>query len=72
MSNNPAKTRPYDNLTPDVILDAIESMGFAVDGSLFPLNSYENRVYQIGLNEGDDLIAKFYRPLRWTDEAILE
>ncbi len=72
MSNNPAKSRPYDNLTPDVILDAIESMGFAVDGSLFPLNSYENRVYQIGLNEGDDLIAKFYRPLRWTDEAILE
>jgi len=47
-------------------------MGFAVDGSQFPLNSYENRVYQIGLNEGDDLIAKFYRPLRWTDEAILE
>lgn len=72
MSNNPAKTRPYDNLTPDVILDAIESMSFAVDGSLFPLNSYENRVYQIGLNEGDDIIAKFYRPLRWTDEAILE
>jgi Ser/Thr protein kinase RdoA (MazF antagonist) len=72
MSNNPVKTRPYDNLTPDVILDAIESMGFAVDGSQFPLNSYENRVYQIGLNEGDDLIAKFYRPLRWTDEAILE
>ena len=72
MSNNMAKTRPYDNLTPDVILDAIESMGFAVDGSQFPLNSYENRVYQIGLNEGDDLIAKFYRPLRWTDEAILE
>lgn len=72
MSNNPEKTRPYDNLTPDVILDAIESMGFAVDGSLFPLNSYENRVYQIGLNEGDDLIAKFYRPLRWADEAILE
>jgi Ser/Thr protein kinase RdoA (MazF antagonist) len=72
MNNNPTTTRPYDNLTPDVVLDAIESIGFTVNGSQFPLNSYENRVYQIGLNEGDDLIVKFYRPLRWSDETILE
>lgn len=72
MNDKSVKAQPYDNLTPDVILDAIESIGFSVSGSQFPLNSYENRVYQIGLNEGDDIIAKFYRPQRWSDEIILE
>jgi Ser/Thr protein kinase RdoA (MazF antagonist) len=53
-------------------LNAVESVGFRSDGRLLALNSYENRVYQIGLEEGALLIAKFYRPKRWTDEAILE
>jgi Ser/Thr protein kinase RdoA (MazF antagonist) len=72
MATEQAKAQPYDKLTPDLILDALESIGFAVNGSLFALNSYENRVYQVGLNDGTDLIAKFYRPERWSDDAILE
>ncbi len=65
---------PFNNLTPDLVLTAVESLGFASDARIYPLNSYENRVYQVGL-EGRDkqpLIAKFYRPARWTDEQILE
>ena len=65
-------THPYENLSPDLILDAVESTGFEVSGSLFNLNSYENRVIQIGLNDQLPLIAKFYRPKRWSDEQILE
>ena len=65
-------TTPYDRLTPDVILDAIESTGFLADGRMLALNSYENRVYQIGIEEDKPLIAKFYRPGRWCDEQILE
>lgn len=64
--------QPYNNLTPDLILDAMESIGLEVTGSLFALNSYENRVYQVGLTSGGDIISKFYRPARWTNEAILE
>ena len=67
-----ANTTPYDRLTPDVILDAIESIGFLADGRMFALNSYENRVYQIGIEEGKPLIAKFYRPGRWSDAQIIE
>ena len=63
---------PYDELTPDVILDAIDTIGFETDGVLHALNSYENRVYQVGLNSAEPLIAKFYRPERWTNAAILE
>lgn len=63
---------PYENLSPELILDAIESIGFHCNGSLFPLNSYENRVYQIGIEDDAPLIAKFYRPQRWNDDAILE
>lgn len=65
-------THPYQNLTPDVVLDAVESAGYRCDGRLLALNSYENRVYQVGLEDGAPLVAKFYRPGRWTDEAILE
>lgn len=65
-------TTPYANLDPSLILDAVEQLGFHCSGSLFALNSYENRVYQIGLEDGAPLIAKFYRPGRWSDEAILE
>jgi len=65
-------THPYDALTPDAILDAMEDAGFAVSGRLFALNSYENRVYQVGLDEGAPVIAKFYRPGRWTEEQVRE
>ncbi|MFT5351129.1 MAG: Ser/Thr protein kinase RdoA (MazF antagonist), partial [Gammaproteobacteria bacterium] len=62
----------YKDLGPDAILDAVESAGFVVDGHVSALNSYENRVYQIGLEEGTYIVAKFYRPGRWTDESIIE
>lgn len=63
---------PYAGLTPDRVLDAIESAGLACDGRLLTLNSFENRVYQVGLDDGSQVVAKFYRPNRWSDEAILE
>jgi len=63
---------PYQNLTPDLILDAVESCGWRCDGRQFALNSYENRVYQVGVEDGTVLIAKFYRPQRWSNDAILE
>ena len=69
MTENPT---PYDRLTPDVILDAIESTGYFADGRMLALNSYENRVYQIGIEDEKPLIAKFYRPGRWSDDQILE
>lgn len=53
-------------------MNALDSLGYHCDGRLLALNSYENRVYQLGMEEGPSLIAKFYRPKRWTDEAILE
>ena len=62
----------YKNLGPDDIINAVEHIGYQCDGRILALNSYENRVYQIGLEENKPIIAKFYRPLRWTDEAILE
>jgi Ser/Thr protein kinase RdoA (MazF antagonist) len=62
---------PYAGLTPDLILAAIESAGIATTGSILALNSYENRVYQIGTDDGF-VVSKFYRPGRWSDEAILE
>jgi Ser/Thr protein kinase RdoA (MazF antagonist) len=63
---------PYDNLSPDVILDAMESVGFQPTGGLLALNSYENRVYQAEMEDGSFAVAKFYRPNRWTLEAIEE
>lgn len=62
----------FSGLTPECVLDAVEHCGFRCDGRLLALNSYENRVYQIALEDGAPLIAKFYRPQRWTDQAILE
>ncbi len=62
----------FSSLTPDAMLNALESIGLRCDGRLLALNSYENRVYQVGIEEGAPLVAKFYRPARWTDEAILE
>jgi len=63
---------PYDDLTPDLVLDALEALGQAVDGRLLQLNSYENRVFQVGLDGGAFVVAKFYRPGRWSDAQILE
>jgi len=71
-----ADLHPYAALTPDAVLDALEHVGLWGDGRLIALNSFENRVYQIGLEEGEPLgsvvVAKFYRPARWSDAAILE
>ncbi len=67
-----ANPKPYADLSPDLILDSVESIGLPTDGHLLALNSYENRVYQVGLDEAEPVIAKFYRPGRWSDEAILE
>jgi len=63
---------PYDGLTPDTILDALDSCGFHCDGGLLALNSFENRVYQLGQEDGGFVVAKFYRPGRWSDAAIRE
>jgi Ser/Thr protein kinase RdoA (MazF antagonist) len=63
---------PYDRLTPDVIIAAVESQGYVSDRRILALNSYENRVYQVGVEQGAPLIAKFYRPDRWNDAAIAE
>jgi Ser/Thr protein kinase RdoA (MazF antagonist) len=63
---------PYANLTPDAVLDALESVGLRCDGRLLALNSYENRVYQVGIEDDAPVVVKFYRPGRWSDEAIHE
>ncbi|MFA5081156.1 MAG: serine/threonine protein kinase, partial [Hydrogenophilaceae bacterium] len=65
-------THPYADLTPDTLLDAVESTGLHADGRMLALNSYENRVYQVWLDEAPPVVAKFYRPERWSDAAILE
>jgi Ser/Thr protein kinase RdoA (MazF antagonist) len=77
-----ATAHPYSSLTPDAVLDALESAGVRGDGRLLALNSYENRVYQVYVEDGPPptgdgapssiVIAKFYRPARWTDAQILE
>jgi Ser/Thr protein kinase RdoA (MazF antagonist) len=63
---------PYSELSPETVLDAIEAVGYRCDGRVLALNSYENRVYQIGIEDGNPLVAKFYRPARWSDAAIRE
>lgn len=63
---------PFADLSPDTLLDAIDSLGVRTDGRLHALNSFENRVYQVGIEDGSTIIAKFYRPGRWRDETILE
>ncbi len=65
-------TLPFDTLTPDCLLTALESIGLLPDGRLLALNSYENRVYQVGMDEGPPLVVKFYRPNRWSEAAIRE
>lgn len=63
---------PYSRLTPDVVLNALEATGLRCDGRLLALNSYENRVYQVGIEDAAPVVAKFYRPARWSDAQILE
>ena len=68
---NPSPT-DYADLTPDTLLDAVEQCGYRSDGRFIALNSYENRVYQVGTEDGAPVIVKFYRPCRWSDESIAE
>lgn len=62
----------FSDLHPDDILTTLSEMGFACDGRFLALNSYENRVYQVGIEDDKPIVAKFYRPQRWSDDAILE
>ena len=66
------KLHPYARLTPDHVLDALASVGLYGDGRLMALSSYENRVYQVTLEDGERVVAKFYRPDRWSEAQILE
>ncbi|UCH49958.1 MAG: serine/threonine protein kinase [Betaproteobacteria bacterium] len=70
------ESTPYSELTPDCVLNAIESVGYRCDGRMLALNSYENRVFQIGIDDDNGgpkfVVAKFYRPHRWSDAQILE
>ncbi len=63
---------PYARLTPDRVLDALDTVGLRGDGRMIALNSYENRVYQINLEDGGVVVAKFYRPQRWSVAQIVE
>jgi Ser/Thr protein kinase RdoA (MazF antagonist) len=67
---------PYSRLTPDVVLNALDATGLRCDGRLLALNSYENRVYQVGIEDAQGaaslVVAKFYRPGRWSEAQILE
>jgi|TARA_B110000240_G_scaffold163857_1_gene183985 Ser/Thr protein kinase RdoA (MazF antagonist) len=65
-------SHPYAELSPVAVLEAVESLGYETDARMFPLNSYENRVYQVGVVGKPSIIVKFYRPERWTNEQILE
>lgn len=67
-----SSSHPYDSLTPDTVIDAVESLGYLSDARILALNSYENRVYQVGIENGQPVIAKFYRPGRWSLEQIQE
>ena len=66
------KQHPYDDLTPDVVLDAVETYGRRCTGGLLALNSYENRVYRVDIEDQAPVVAKFYRPGRWSDATIRE
>ncbi|WPB57408.1 serine/threonine protein kinase [Xylophilus sp. GOD-11R] len=63
---------PYATLGPETVLDALASIGLFGEGQLMALSSYENRVYQVRLEDGSQVIAKFYRPGRWSDAQIAE
>ena len=65
-------TLAYQNLQPDDILETLDDLGFECNGRILALNSYENRVYKVGVGDADSVVAKFYRPGRWADAAIVE
>ena len=65
-----AEAAPFSNLSPDLIVDAVECAGFASDGRILALGSYENRVFQVGREDAEPVVVKFYRPGRWSDPAI--
>ncbi|HEU5294814.1 MAG TPA: serine/threonine protein kinase [Burkholderiaceae bacterium] len=67
-----ATAHPYELLTPQRVLDTLQTAGWHGDGRLLQLNSYENRVFQVMLDDGTAVVAKFYRPGRWSDAQILE
>jgi len=71
-SMNDSAGASFFSLTPDCLLDALQSIGLYGDGRLLALNSYENRVYQVGIDGDAPVVVKFYRPARWSDDAILE
>jgi Ser/Thr protein kinase RdoA (MazF antagonist) len=72
-SVTPAASRAgYADLDPARVLGVLDTLGLRGDGRLLQLNSYENRVFQVFLEDGDVVVAKFYRPARWSDEQILE
>ena len=64
--------RNFDQLDPETCFRSAERQGFKPTGALFPLNSYENRVYDLTLEDGSSIIGKYYRPGRWTAEAIAD
>jgi len=66
------KSQPFYTMTPDLVIDAVESQGWLSDYRILELNSYENRVYQVGIEGEQPVIAKFYRPNRWSDAQIQE
>ena len=71
MTDQPS-SHPFTQLDPDTIINATESVGLLSDQRILALNSYENRVYQVGLEDREPVIVKFYRPGRWTDAMIRE
>jgi Ser/Thr protein kinase RdoA (MazF antagonist) len=68
----PGDLHPFETLTPDRVLDALQAVGLRGDGRLTALSSYENRVYQVQLEDGSAVVAKFYRPQRWSEAQIRE
>lgn len=72
MTDASANPHPYSRLTPDLIIEAVESLGRVSDQRILGLSSYENRVYQVGIEGDAPIIVKFYRPQRWSDAAIHE
>jgi Ser/Thr protein kinase RdoA (MazF antagonist) len=62
----------FADLQPEDIVATLDGLGFHCDGRFLALNSYENRVYQVGIEDGPPVVTKFYRPDRWSDASILE
>lgn len=72
MTDLDTSTLAFTGLQPDDIFDALDGLGFPCNGRFLALNSYENRVYKLGQEDAEDIVVKFYRPARWSDDAIVE